>query len=560
MIPAAAPEPPLSGEYEANPLLNGKPLYPLELGRTYWEQGYWTTDTFARFADDTAARFAENTAVVGTDKAGRRVALSYQQLADAAAAAGSGFADQGISAGDAVVVQLPNIVEYVVVILGLFRIGAVPIFALPAHRRAEITHFIEVSGACGYITAGKVGGFDYREIAAEVDDRVTVVIADNDSKQWVNIGDIVDVHNPAPAGSVPAEVHPENLALIQLSGGTTGVPKLIPRSHAAYHYSVRASAEICGLDEDSRLLAVLPAAHNFTMSSPGILGVLWAGGTVVLAPNASPRRSFELIEAEGVTIAPLVPPMAMAWLRAARTTTSDLSSLQVVQVGGAKFTESAARQFIDAFDVRLQQVFGMAEGLVNYTRDEDPLDIVLTTQGRPISDADEVRVLADDDAQVAAGEVGRLFTRGPYTIHGYLGGVDADSFTEDGFYGSGDLVRQLPSGHLVVEGRVKDQINRGGEKFSAEEVENHLIAHPDVSDAVVVGVPDKSLGERSCAVVITDADLSTKDIRAFVRDRGVAAYKVPDIVEVRREFPLTGVGKVSRRELRKLVLEAVQQG
>ena len=294
------------------------------------------------------------------------------------------------------------------------------------------------------------------------------------------------------------------MAFFQLSGGSTGVPKLIPRTHDDYIYSLRGSAEICGLDAASVYLAALPVAHNFPLSSPGTLGTLYAGGTVVIARNPSPDEVFPLIERERVTITALVPPLALIWLEAAAARRPDLSSLKVLQVGGAKFAAEAAARVRPVLGCTLQQVFGMAEGLVNYTRLDDPDDIVVNTQGRPISPDDEVHVVDDDDRPVEPGEVGHLLTRGPYTIRGYYNAPEhnARAFTPDGFYRTGDLVRRDAAGYLTVEGRAKDQINRGGDKVAAEEVENHILAHPAVMDAAVVAMPDAFLGERSCAFVI----------------------------------------------------------
>ncbi|MEC4614809.1 (2,3-dihydroxybenzoyl)adenylate synthase [Tsukamurella tyrosinosolvens] len=522
--------------------------FPEEFATRYRAAGYWTGETFAGFLPEAAERFGDAEALVAQDLAGDPLRLSYRELDTAAAATAAGLRARGIAEGDRVVLQLPNTAEFVTVLFGLFRIGAVPVFALPAHRRSELVHFVRTSGAKTLITAATINRFDHRALAAEVaaETGVDVLVADD-----APFGDGTD--------GAPATVDPEGLAFLQLSGGTTGVPKLIPRTHADYLYSVRESAKICGLGPGTRFLVVLPVAHNFPMSSPGILGVLWAGGTVVLGTDPAPSKAFPLIEAEKVTMTSLVPPLAMLWLQAAPAATADLASLDVLQVGGAKFPPEAARRVTPELGCRLQQVFGMAEGLVNYTRDDDPEDIVLGTQGRAISPDDEVRVLDDDGAPVAAGEPGHLHTRGPYTIRGYLGGVDAESFDAEGFYRTGDIVRRLPSGHLVVEGRAKDQINRGGEKIAAEEVENHLLAHPLVIDAAVVAVADEFLGERTCAVVLTGDERPTvPELKKFVRARGVAEYKVPDRVEFVAEFPTTGVGKISRRELRRALADRLR--
>jgi 2,3-dihydroxybenzoate-AMP ligase len=315
---------------------------------------------------------------------------------------------------------------------------------------------------------------------------------------------------------------------------------------------------------------VLPVAHNFPLSSPGVLGALAAGGRVVLAPRPDPATVFPLIERERVTITAVVPPLALVWLdAAARFATDpaagpDLSSLRLLQVGGAKLASEVAARIAPTMGCRLQQVFGMAEGLVNYTRPDDGDELVLHTQGRPISPDDEILVVDDADRPVPAGRVGHLLTRGPYTIRGYwrAEAANATAFTPDGFYRTGDLVRVVHGGYLVVEGRATDQINRGGEKVSAEEVENHLLAHPSVHDVAVVAVPDQYLGERSCAFVVPRRGApapSTAAIRGFLRQRGLAAYKIPDRVEVVAGFPETGVGKTSRRQLRAMLRHRAAQ-
>ncbi|MEI2393510.1 AMP-binding protein, partial [Priestia megaterium] len=234
------------------------------------------------------------------------------------------------------------------------------------------------------------------------------------------------------------------------------------------------------------------------------------------------------------------------------------SSLQVLQVGGAKFSAEVAKRIKPAFGCTLQQVFGMAEGLVNYTRLDDPDEIIINTQGKPMSKYDEIRVVDEDDHEVKPGEVGQLLTRGPYTIQGYYKAPEhnAKSFTSDGFYRTGDLVRINELGYLMVEGRDKDQINRGGEKIAAEEVENHLLAHEAIHDVAIVSMPDKFLGERSCAFVIArDEAIKSNDIKQFLKERGIASFKIPDRVEFVSDFPYTALGKVSKKALRQMIAD-----
>ncbi|MFT3736657.1 MAG: (2,3-dihydroxybenzoyl)adenylate synthase [Rhodocyclaceae bacterium] len=532
--------------------------WPAEFVERYRAAGYWRGEPLDKLLRDSAQKHAERTALVCRSRR-----WTYAMLDEEVERLASGLRQRGIAAGDRVVLQLPNIGEYVLMVFALFRLGAQPVFALPAHRRSEIAYFCSFTEAKAYVIAASSGGFDFRTLAREVlaDEAVRAaapdmrVIVVGEAAEFIAFDNLYD-----DSESIEPFASPDagSLAFLQLSGGSTGRPKLIPRTHDDYFYSVRASAEICGLSAESVYLCALPAAHNFPMSSPGILGVMYAGGCVVLAPDASPDTAFPLIARERVTITALVPPLAIVWMEAAALRKHELESLQLLQVGGSRLSDEAARRVTPLLGCRLQQVFGMAEGLVNYTRFDDEESLVVGTQGRAISPDDEVRIVDDEDRDVPAGEAGHLITRGPYTIRGYFRADvhNARAFTHDGFYRTGDIVRCLPGGYLVVEGRNKDQINRGGDKVAAEEVENHLLAHPAVLDAAVVAMPDAYLGERSCAFIVPRGDAPrAMEIARFMRERGLAQYKQPDRIEFVAQFPKTGVGKIDKRALRERVSE-----
>lgn len=517
--------------------------WPVEDAQHYRDAGYWQGQTLGAWLSELAESHADRPAVIGGD-----VRWTFAEVDDKARRIASGLLERGLRPGDRVVLQLPNVPEFVPVIGGLFKAGVWPVFALPAHRETELRHFASLSEARAIITVETHERFDHAAMAHAVADDVPSV----EHVLLVGTAAFDELLATEPA-DLPV-VDPEGVAFLQLSGGSTGMPKLIPRTHDEYLYSVRESAEICGLRPDSVYLAALPAAHNFPLSSPGVLGALHAGAATVMAPRPDAGTAFALIEEHGVTISGVVPPLAAAWAQAAERTERDLSSLEVLLVGGAKCGRELAERIPRALGCRLQQVFGMAEGLVCYTRFDDDEETVLTRQGRPISPDDEVRVVDESDVDVPDGNVGALLTRGPYTIRGYFRAAEHNktAFTADGFYRTGDLVRRHPSGHLEVVGRAKEQINRGGEKVAAEEVENHLMAHPRVLDAAVVAVADEYLGERTCAYVVPtgDEEPTPVELRRFVRERGIAAFKVPDLVKVVDAFPVTGVGKTSKRELR----------
>ncbi|WP_211093614.1 (2,3-dihydroxybenzoyl)adenylate synthase [Cohnella fermenti] len=539
------------------------PSWPDDMAAAYRAAGLWEGLTFGEMLADRAARYGDKTAIVAGE-----TRLGYAALHERAGKLAAGLLQLGVGPADRVVVQMTNRHEFFTVVFALFRIGALPVFALPLHRLSEIAYLCEFSEAKAYVIPDVDAGFDYRALAADVLERVPglrhVLVAgetggETGSSAFLSLERLAALAGPEEPAWPRGEAG--RVAFLQLSGGSTGLPKLIPRTHDDYMYSVRRSNEICGITEQSIYMAALPVAHNFPLSSPGALGTLYAGGTVVLAAAPSPDEAFPLIAKERVTVTALVPPLALVWMEAAALRRPDLSSLRLLQVGGAKFSAEAAGRVRQTLGCRLQQVYGMAEGLVNYTRLDDDDEIVVNTQGRPMSDWDEIRIVDEDDAELAPGEVGELLTRGPYTIRGYYRAEahNAKAFTADGFYRTGDLVKADAQGYLVVDGRAKDQINRGGDKIAAEEVENHLLAHPAVFDAALAAMPDAFLGERACAFIILreDRKATGPELRAFLRERGLSAYKIPDRFAFTDAFPQTNVGKVSKKALRERLMAEV---
>lgn len=527
--------------------------WPDREAERYLSEGHWGRETLGDLLASWARRSPGATALVDGDRR-----LSYADLDRSATDAAHGLARLGIAPGDRVVVQLPNTADFAVLLFGLARLGAVPVMALPGHRRVEVTHLAAHSEAVAYAVPDTHAGFDHRALAAEVADAVPGL------KHVLVAGDpggftpLAEVLAPVPAGEeppAPARVHPGQVAVLLVSGGTTGTPKLIPRTHRDYAYNARASARVCGLGPEDVYLVCLPAAHNFPLACPGILGILGAGGTAVMCPSPGPDTAFPLVSREGATVTALVPSLTRLWVEVAEDSgAADLASLRLLQVGGAKLDRALAERVTPVLGSRVQQVFGMAEGLLNFTRADDGPDLVNGTQGRPLSPADEVRVVGEDGAEVEPGRVGELLTRGPYTMRGYYRAdeYNATAFTSDGFFRSGDLVRRLPSGHLVVEGRVKDVVNRGGENVPAAELEDHLYTHPAVSQAAVVGLPDDNLGEVVCAVLVLEPGRSRprlREVKAFLRERGLAAFKLPDRLAAVDTLPLTPIGKVDKKSL-----------
>ncbi|MDR2218170.1 (2,3-dihydroxybenzoyl)adenylate synthase EntE [Yokenella regensburgei] len=521
--------------------------WPQEAAARYREKGYWLDLPLT----DILTRHADNDAIAVYD--GERT-FSYRELNQAADNLAAHLQRQGIKCGETALVQLGNVAEFYVTLFALLRLGVAPVNALFSHQRNELSAYAQQIAPTLLIAD--------REHALFADDTfLNTFVAEHPSLRLVLLRGDMGEHALEAAMAlasdalVPTPSPADEVAFFQLSGGSTGTPKLIPRTHNDYYYSIRRSNEICHFDAQTRYLCALPAAHNYPMSSPGALGVFLAGGAVVLASDPSATLCFPLIEKHQVNVTALVPPAVSLWLQAISEwgSNASLRSLKLLQVGGARLSASLAARIPAEIGCQLQQVFGMAEGLVNYTRLDDSEARILNTQGCPMSPDDEVWVADEQGNPLPLGEVGRLMTRGPYTFRGYFRSPahNAEAFDKNGFYASGDLISIDKDGYITVQGREKDQINRGGEKIAAEEVENLLLRHESVIHAALVSMEDSLLGEKSCAYLVTTTPLRAVAVRRFLREQGVAEFKLPDRVECVETLPLTPVGKVDKKKLRQ---------
>ncbi len=433
-------------------------------------------------------------------------------------------------------------------------------------RRLEIEQIGRKSGAVAHLVQADFPSFDLAGLAQEVagllpamrqlltigaapdtpglriEDLQDLQISGTDHAELLQIAESLDVHGPA---------------VLQLSGGTTGTPKLIPRLHAEYRYNADLTSSWWGHTEHSVLAFGLPLAHNAALAN-GLHAAHGAGAALLLATPAADVM-LPLMAEHGATWTMSPPGLAKEYLShpafgdaVARLGTWVLTAARVPR---PVFDELTGR------GVHVTQAFGMSEGLFLFTPLDAPAGLRAETVGIPISALDEVRVLRPGtDVEVAEGETGELAARGPYTIRGYLAAPDRDrdreAFTAEGFYQSGDLVRaRRYQGTLSysIEGRMKDLIDRGGEKINAEEVERLVAGHPAVAEIALVGMPDLRLGERGCAYIVPrdpQNPPTLAGICSHLEAEGLAKYKWPERLELIDTLPRTQVGKISKVTLR----------
>ena len=533
------------------------PGFDPALAAGYRAAGYWGERTVGDQLRHVAARFAERPALI-TDE----VRYRYRELDELTDAFAAGLlAATDLRTGDRLMFSAGNVAETVIAYYGAVKAGVLPVCTLPMHGHREIGLLAEHTGATGHVVQADYPGQDLTAVAEHVGLPARIALR-GDVPGATGYRELLAAGraHEARAALAAVEIDPDGVVAFQLSGGTTGLPKVAPRRHREYVYNAAAFAGPLGIGPDSVVLHALPIMHNAGIAA-AMQPAHWVGAAFVLGASAHPKAIVDVVAKEGVTTIPLAPPaVVIRLLEHVAATGSGLRGVRRMFVGGQKLPAEVAERIEPELGVPCDQMFGMAEGMFLATPADAPAWVRQRCAGTPASPADEIRILEiGGETEVPDGELGELACRGPYTIPGYYRAAahNAATFTTDGFYRTGDLaVRHVVDGraHYSIEGRIKDVINRGAEKIHAEEVEELVMRHPDVQAVALVAMPDPLLGERGCAFLIMASGSPALDVPAlgeFLREQGLARYKWPERVEVVEEFPLTSVGKVAKKELRE---------
>ena len=535
-------------------MLAGCTPWPDEDAARWRRLGLWEDITLWQMLEQTAQRLPDKVALVHDERR-----IGYRELLAGSERLARRLAATGLRPLDRVVMQIHNVPEFVLTFFALVRIGVIPVMALAPHRHSELGHFVRHAGARALFVPGRVRDFDHRRMADELRHECPTL------EQVFVVGEALPGQqsltrmledDAAPEAAALPQVDPGEVALMLLSGGTTALPKLIPRTHNDYVLNARASGRVARIDASTVMLAILPLGHNYNLASPGILACFASGGTVVLAPGHAAELVFPLIERHRVTLVPAAVPLVTSWLNSGVPGRHDLGSLKIVQNGGARLAPELRRRVREQWGCVPQEIYGTAEGLINIVPLDAPDDLMMESSGRPVCDEDEIKVVDLDGNELPDGEAGELLTRGPYTIRGYYDApqTNAAAFTADGFYRMGDVVRKSGR-YLFTEGRRKDLINRGGEKISSDEIENLILKHPAVDACCVVAMPDPVFGEKACAFVVLQpgGTLTLPQLGEFLLAQRIAKFKLPERLEIVERFPISPAGKILRRELRERI-------
>ena len=523
----------------------------------YVAEGALGFETLADGFRAAAASHPERVALLGPS-----LRMTYAELDSRSSRLGAALLAQGLAPLDRVVFQLGNSAELVVAFLACLKAGLIPICTLAAHREREISYLAELAEARLHLVQGDDPKFDDIAFAQEMQRRVPslklILQARGTPRDGVlHLDRLIESMSDEEARErlAKVELDPFQVAVFQLSGGTTGVPKIIPRFNNEYLYNMRAVAQWLGYGPDDVLFMPQPMVHNLNMGC--CFGpFLMVGGTVTVAPDLQPETLVSMIAATRPTWLMLGGPIIVRLENAIREGQVDLS-----QARGVIAANSAAK-LRALLGVPVYPIFGITEGVIMFAHPEDPLQAMDTTNGRPVSAWDRVRILVPGTEQPAApGEVGEPAFKGPYTIHGYFRAEERnrETFTSDGYYRSGDLMQECEidgKRYYVFKGRLKDLVSRGGEKINCEEVEMAVSGHPAIAQVAAVPYPDPVFDERLCVILILRdgyAAPSVTELGAYLKEYGLAKFKWPERIEVVDAFPLSASGKLNKQALKNMV-------
>ncbi len=515
----------------------------------YRAQGLWRGETIWQAFVSTAARVGAKTAV---DDAGHHT--SFPDLARAAERLAAGLAALGIGPGDVVALQLPNWTETLVVLLACMRLGAVANPILPIYRRRELGFILGESGARLLFVPGRHRDVDHRALVRELRGELPalkhVVVVRDDARTGEHAWETLAASAAPPA---PAAADGGAIALLIYTSGTTAGAKGVLHSHDTLLAEARSLAGVHGLSAADSVLMPSPLTHI-----SGIVHALLVpaalGSTAVLMDRWDATAGLRLIVAARVTYMVGAPTFLRDLADAARRTSADTSSLRLFSCGGADVDPTLIRTAAAALGCVAKRVYGSTEfPTVTTTGPDDPPARRSDSEGRPIGAA-EIRLVDDGGADVPAGREGEVWARGPECFLGYRNpALNADTFTPDGWFRTGDLGTCDADGFLRITGRKKDIIIRKGENISARELEDLLAAHPAVAEVAVVGVPNPAAGEIACAVLRLHAGAPAPSVAAlgeYLTGCGLSRRKLPERIVVVDDFPRTASGKILKRALR----------
>jgi 2,3-dihydroxybenzoate-AMP ligase/mycobactin salicyl-AMP ligase len=532
----------------------------------YNRRRWWLGLTWSDLLDKASDIYPDRIGLV--DGVGR---FTYRELREKMDRLAIALMKLGVRPRDWVLLQFPNWHEYILAFFAMQKIGALTVLLIPRHNESEINHIAALTKPVAWMVPQQYGKIDYRPV-------IDAVLKGNPQlKHVINVraegkGAYPTMEELIEGTELTAEnlkaleerrPDPGEVSHIMPTGGTTGLPKASVRTHNSYITNVEYHARAWNITGEDTIMVITPVGHSMAMHW-GIGAALLNYARLVLLDSSQGEDIAEWVQKERVTAIPSVPALITRMIGVEGLARYDLSSLKKVCLGGAPSTPellTAANQKLKCIVIN---AFGSSEGTNISTRPGDSQEVILGSVGRPACPYDTIKIIDEAGNEVPTGAEGELVSKGPGIFTGYFKSPEENKeiFTADGFFKTGDRARKDSAGNITITGRIKDIINRGGEKISAVDIENRMAAHPGIDDSAVVGMPDAVLGERICAYVKTkpDVSLTFEEVIAFLKSKGASVQQLPERVEFVDELPMTKVGKVDKKSLREDIKTRLGKG
>lgn len=552
-------------------VLEGANPFPKDWADLYRRKRWWLGIPLGEMLDRTCDLYPYKEALVAGE-----VRLTYRQLREQTDRAALAFLELGIQKLDRVLLQIPNWGEFVFAYYGLHKIGAIPVMCIPRFSQREIEHFFKITEAKAWIVPFRFEKIEYKPMIKALRSQPSSL------KHILVIESMGKEAEPFPEETIPFNAllkkidllgypkdylqsfrpDPDEICHLMPTGGTTGLPKLVPRTHNDWLCNVEYRTKAWERSPRDITLIATPITHNMAIEvslNPAFL----TGGKVVMIPSTRPKEILEAIEKERVTTMILAVAQLQQIVEYPELKQYDLSSLQVIAGAGSHVPAELIKKIYETIGCKFYNVFGMSEGPCMQTRLDDLDEVVFQTVGWPVCPYDEFKVIDTNGHELPPGNEGELVARGPCIFRGYYKAEDENqkAFTPDGFFRTGDIAKFDQEGRLTITGRKKDIIIRGGENISAVEVEELISSHPRVEQVAAVAMPDPILGERVCAFIKPKkgAIISFEEIVSYLKEKKTSVFNLPERIEVIEEMPLTNVGKVDKKRLREAIKEKLKK-
>lgn len=523
----------------------------------YLSSGEWLPTTWSDIWNQHAASYPHKESIVDS-----RSRLTYAQAKQWIDRLALGFLEMGFQKDDLLVVQLYNCVELYMLRLACERAGLLCLPAQRTLRQNEMEYILRFTEAKGIVIPWQYRDFDYWSMVEEIRPRLphlkhVFVIGDEVPAGAISIQEMAEqpLEQKYPPDYLEATRTPAlEFSLVGLTTGTTGMPKFVENPICARVRLGRRLVEVCRLTGDDVICLLAPAAGG-----PGLLVYAAApmvAARIVMLEYFSAEEAFNRLEKERVTVASGVPAQLTMMLSHPDLDKYDLGSLRLIYITGSPLPYSVAVEAEAKFRCPIIQAYGATDcGTGTHVSMDDPQQVRLLTVGQAPKGFCDIKLVDGSGQEVPSGEIGEVSLRGSGSLSGYYKDPEATAraWTADGWFRTGDLGRFNEQGNLVIVGRQKDMIIRGGQNIYPAEIENMLLTHPKVADVAIVGIPHPLLGESACAYVVPKGgqQFDFEDMVSFLKQRRVAPFKLPERLEIVDKLPLVAEQKVDKKLLRQ---------